>query len=191
MQRALLASGILHYEIWLHAPTRMLFAHQIRRRGQAPTPEGEEVMARWRVFMATCSKWTATAPSAKPCRGSSGWWLRTARTATGNARNDATPRLRFGPRWDWRDARAVRREKDRPIACRSGCKGARERAQCSRKARRRMRESVGTVMLSASSAGPGPVRIGAARAETRRACTRHCRCRSRACAWRPVPPAAP
>lgn len=52
MQQALLASGILHYEIWLHAPTRMLFAHQIRRRGQAPTPEGEEVMARWRVFMA-------------------------------------------------------------------------------------------------------------------------------------------
>jgi L-rhamnose mutarotase len=52
MARALLDSGILHYEIWLHAPTRMLFAHQIRRRGQAATPEGEAVMARWRAHMA-------------------------------------------------------------------------------------------------------------------------------------------
>lgn len=52
MEQALLASGILHYEIWLHAPTRMLFGHQIRRRGQTATPEGEAVMARWRVYMA-------------------------------------------------------------------------------------------------------------------------------------------
>ena len=52
MKTALLAAGILHYEIWLHAPTRLLFAHQIRKRGQGPTPEGEAVMARWRVHMA-------------------------------------------------------------------------------------------------------------------------------------------
>ncbi len=52
MAEALLASGILHYEIWLHAPSRMLFAHQIRRRGQAARPEGEAVMARWRAHMA-------------------------------------------------------------------------------------------------------------------------------------------
>jgi L-rhamnose mutarotase len=52
MRQALLDAGILHYEIWLHPPTRMLFAHQIRRAGQGPTPEGEAVMARWRVHMA-------------------------------------------------------------------------------------------------------------------------------------------
>lgn len=52
MTRALRDAGILHYEIWLHRPTRLLFAHQIRRPGQGPTPEGEAVMARWRVHMA-------------------------------------------------------------------------------------------------------------------------------------------
>ena len=52
MKVALLGSGILHYEIWLHVPTRMLFAHQIRVKGAGPTPEGEAVMARWRAYMA-------------------------------------------------------------------------------------------------------------------------------------------
>jgi L-rhamnose mutarotase len=52
MRAALLGAGILHYEIWLHAPTRWLFAHQIRRRGGAPTPAGAAAMARWRAFMA-------------------------------------------------------------------------------------------------------------------------------------------
>ena len=51
MKAALLSSGILHYEIWLHQPTRLLFAHQIRRRGSVPTPESEAVIERWRAYM--------------------------------------------------------------------------------------------------------------------------------------------
>jgi L-rhamnose mutarotase len=52
MREALLGAGILHYEIYLDPDTRILFAHQIRRPGQGPTPEGEAVLARWRAFMA-------------------------------------------------------------------------------------------------------------------------------------------
>jgi len=52
MAAALREAGILHYEIWLHPPTRMLFAHQIRRRDASPSPAGEAVMARWRAYMA-------------------------------------------------------------------------------------------------------------------------------------------
>jgi L-rhamnose mutarotase len=52
MRTALLGEGILHYEIYLHGPTRMLFAHQVRQAGRGPTAEGEAVIARWRAYMA-------------------------------------------------------------------------------------------------------------------------------------------
>lgn len=66
MERALLEAGILHYEIWLHGPTRMLFAHQIRRRGQTPTAEGDAVMARWRVYMADVLEMDGDRPVREP-----------------------------------------------------------------------------------------------------------------------------
>jgi len=52
MQSALLDAGVLHYEIYLHRPTGTLFAHLVRRAGGGPTPTGEQVMARWRAYMA-------------------------------------------------------------------------------------------------------------------------------------------
>jgi len=62
MRAALLEAGILHYEIWLHAPTRLLFAHQIRRVGVGPSPAGDAVMARWRRHMADVLEQTDTGP---------------------------------------------------------------------------------------------------------------------------------
>jgi L-rhamnose mutarotase len=46
-------SGILHYEIHLHAPTGMLFAFQTRREGHRPeVVANHPAMARWRAHMA-------------------------------------------------------------------------------------------------------------------------------------------
>jgi L-rhamnose mutarotase len=66
MAGALLEAGILHYEIWLHAPTRFLFGHQIRRRGQGPSAVGEAVMARWRVYMADVLEMEGDMPFREP-----------------------------------------------------------------------------------------------------------------------------
>jgi L-rhamnose mutarotase len=62
MRAALLDAGILHYEIWLHAPTRMLFAHQVRRAGSAPSAAGAAVMTRWRAHMADVLEQAQTGP---------------------------------------------------------------------------------------------------------------------------------
>lgn len=53
MRDALLASGILHYEIYLEPGTNLLFAHMIRRKTR-PTPSAREaeVLERWRLHMA-------------------------------------------------------------------------------------------------------------------------------------------
>lgn len=62
MRAALLDAGILHYEIWLHAPSRLLFAHQVRRAGGAPSAAGAAVMARWRAHMTDVLEQTETGP---------------------------------------------------------------------------------------------------------------------------------
>lgn len=52
MRAALLEAGIVHYEIYLHAATGLLFGHLVRRAGSAPNAAGHEVMDRWRAYMA-------------------------------------------------------------------------------------------------------------------------------------------
>ncbi len=52
MRAALLAQGILHYEIHLHRATGMLFAFLVRRRDHSMNRAGQhEVLARWRLHM--------------------------------------------------------------------------------------------------------------------------------------------
>ena len=47
------ASGILHYEIHLHAATGMLFAFQFRRLGhRVDAMRNDPIMTRWRDYMA-------------------------------------------------------------------------------------------------------------------------------------------
>jgi L-rhamnose mutarotase len=62
MRAALLEAGIMHYEIWLHAPTRLRCARQVRRAGAGPTPAGTEIMARWRAYMADVLEQTDSGP---------------------------------------------------------------------------------------------------------------------------------
>jgi L-rhamnose mutarotase len=66
MKAALLDAGIVHYEIWLHAPTGLLFAHQIRRRGEGPSAEAQAVMARWRAYMADVLEMDGDTPVREP-----------------------------------------------------------------------------------------------------------------------------
>ena len=51
MREALLAQGIIHYEIYFHEDTNLLFAHVVR---EAPVDPGEpeaEAITRWREYM--------------------------------------------------------------------------------------------------------------------------------------------
>jgi L-rhamnose mutarotase len=69
MRASLLASGILHYEIYLEPETRLLFGHIVRRTGHTmTTPPGDPVMLRWRAFMADVLEMEDDAPRRLPLR---------------------------------------------------------------------------------------------------------------------------
>ncbi|MET0427413.1 MAG: L-rhamnose mutarotase [Microvirga sp.] len=69
MRAALLASGILHYEIYLEPGTRILFGHIVRRTDHTMTASPRDpVLLRWRAFMADILEMEGDAPSRLPLR---------------------------------------------------------------------------------------------------------------------------
>ncbi|MET3926955.1 L-rhamnose mutarotase [Devosia sp. 2618] len=52
MLAALRASGIVHYEIFLHEPSHCVFGHMLRTHAPDPAAPVDPVMLRWREFMA-------------------------------------------------------------------------------------------------------------------------------------------
>lgn len=52
MVAALRASGIVHYDIFLHEPSHRVFGHMLRTRLPDPAAAIDPVLLRWRLFMA-------------------------------------------------------------------------------------------------------------------------------------------
>lgn len=52
MTAALKASGILHYEIYLHEPTSRVFGHMLRTHQPDPSAPVDPIIGRWRHAMA-------------------------------------------------------------------------------------------------------------------------------------------
>jgi L-rhamnose mutarotase len=64
MREALLAAGILHYEIYLEPGTHLLFGHIVRRKSHAMASMPDlPVMARWRAHMADLLIGDASGPT--------------------------------------------------------------------------------------------------------------------------------
>lgn len=64
MEAALLASGIVVYEIFLDEANHRVFGHMLRDR---PPPEGEDpVIARWRAYMADVLEMDGDQPRRTP-----------------------------------------------------------------------------------------------------------------------------
>ncbi|MCB1549110.1 MAG: L-rhamnose mutarotase [Hyphomicrobiaceae bacterium] len=67
MKDMLLASGILHYEIYLDAETNTLFAHMVRRTGPGFIDRhNNPVMLRWRSHMADVLVMDGERPVSRP-----------------------------------------------------------------------------------------------------------------------------
>lgn len=63
MREALLAAGILHYEIYLEPGTSLLFGHIVRRRSHTMGAMPDlPVMARWRAHMSDLLVGDASGP---------------------------------------------------------------------------------------------------------------------------------
>ncbi|WP_108398881.1 L-rhamnose mutarotase [Devosia submarina] len=66
MLAALRASGIVHYDIFLHEPSRQVFGHILRRHVPDPAAPTDPVILRWREFMADVLDMDGDRPKREP-----------------------------------------------------------------------------------------------------------------------------
>ncbi|MDF2797290.1 MAG: rhaM [Devosia sp.] len=66
MVTALKASGILHYDIFLHEPSRRVFGHILRRHAPDSSAPADPVILRWRLFMADILEMDGDRPRHEP-----------------------------------------------------------------------------------------------------------------------------
>jgi L-rhamnose mutarotase len=66
MTAALLATGIVRYDIFLHEPSRRVFGHVLRDRPPAADVAEDAVILKWRRFMADVLEMDGDSPVREP-----------------------------------------------------------------------------------------------------------------------------
>ncbi|CAH1648194.1 MULTISPECIES: L-rhamnose mutarotase [unclassified Chelatococcus] len=66
MLRALRASGVVSYDIFLNEPNRMVFGHLFRRHALDPNVPEDPVIIRWRGYMADVLEMAGDQPLREP-----------------------------------------------------------------------------------------------------------------------------